>query len=124
MADHKSILAAALDGSAKRFKRDLFKEFPLEAMIIEIMDEKSILIDIGTRDGAKKGTKMAAYDVKQTKHPRTGKILTRYVAVKGTLRIKSVEGDDTSVVKGGKGVIKKLKAGMVLRSVNQLFIPR
>lgn len=59
--------------------------------VIEIIDNMSILINYGTNNGAKKGTKVRVIEVGEVvMDPKTGSVLGTYDAIKAELEITVV----------------------------------
>jgi len=94
----------------KDVRKDILKFFPVEGTILFIDGKKSVMIDIGSNYGIKKGMRVdvITQESRTNASGRTVKI-DKTIA---TLQVVEVTGDDTSVCKISKGEITTLKEGM------------
>jgi TolB-like protein len=66
--------------------------FPLMGYIVTLESDKSVMIDLGEEDGARKGSIFTVFQEKQIKHPVTGEIILRRKNI-GTITVDEVEKD-------------------------------
>lgn len=88
---------------------DLQEKFPLQGYVIEVRSDKEIEIDLGQDMDIKKGTELLVIKMgADRKHPVTGKIIPGSRRELGRMRVKSVDGPESSVcetVSGGPFVV-------------------
>lgn len=106
----------SLKGTQKAINKFVGKHFPVTTLIIEITEAssnkaKSILINTGTLNGAKKNQEFTVIEL--INKEVGGKTLIRKKEL-GKIKITKVEGDEISeakVVKGGEAIFTKFNSG-------------
>lgn len=106
----------ALKGTQKAINKFVAKHFPVTTLIIEITEAssskaKSILINTGNLDGAKKNQEFVVIELMEKEVG--GKKLIRKKEI-GKIKISKVEGDEISeakVTKGGDEILTKFNSG-------------
>ena len=88
---------------------DLQAKFPLQGYVIEVRSDKEIEIDLGQDMDIKKGTELLVIKMgADRKHPVTGKVIPGSRRELGRMKVKSVDGPESSVcetVNGGPFVV-------------------
>ncbi len=116
--DYKILASQSVEQAAFMMKKKLASLFPLEGEILEVLSPQEVSINLGSAFGMKPGKKVFLWSKgASVKDPRTG-ITTVSKRFIGKLKIIEVGSGLSSVAKGSKKVISRLKAGDIVTTAN------
>ncbi|MCD6311450.1 MAG: hypothetical protein J7M11_03225 [Elusimicrobia bacterium] len=112
--DYRILASQSVEKAAYQLKKNLAALFPLEGEILKIISLKEVSINMGSAFGMKPGRKVSAWSRgASVTDPRTGikTVSKRFI---GKLKITEVGSGLSSVAKGSKKVISRLKPGDIV----------
>ena len=121
----KNAFFNSLKGAKKAINKFVGKNFPITTLIVEITDTssdkaKSILINTGLLNGAKKNQKFSVVEL--VTMTINGKKVIRKKEL-GKIKISKVEGDEISkakVLKGGEAILAKFNSGAKIECYSKI----
>jgi len=109
--DYRSLIADAIKKSVFSLRKRIKRDFPVEGEVLDVISEKEVLINLGSAYGIKPGQKLVVWwEGKPVKDPNTG-VITVPKREKGKIKVVEVSSGLTSIAKGSKKVIAKIKKG-------------
>ncbi|MEA2082555.1 MAG: CsgG/HfaB family protein [Elusimicrobiota bacterium] len=116
--DYRILASQSVEKAAYQMKKKLAALFPLEGEILKIVSPKEVSINLGSAFGMKPGKKLSAWSRGSSlTDPRTGTttVSKRFI---GRLKITEVSSGLSSIAKGSKKVISRLKTGDIVTTTN------
>lgn len=114
-ASPTSAIAQMMNDLTRKLDREVSNKFPLSGFVIQVINEKEALIDLGRAAGVQKGDYFLVVQRGQDiVHPVTGKVIPGKKTVLTELKVTAVD-DETSTVKiAGERI--PLKVGTLIES--------
>lgn len=108
-------VSVVMDDLAKKMDREVSNHFPLTGYVIQVLDEKQAMIDLGKAEGVAEGDQFLVFERgADIIHPVSGKVIKGAKKEITEFKVVKVEDDSSTVRISGSKV--PIKPGMALES--------
>ncbi|MDD5496499.1 MAG: FlgT C-terminal domain-containing protein [Candidatus Omnitrophica bacterium] len=109
--DQVLLLSNTLTNAAEQFRRDIMRKFPIEGEVIQILSDRTVLINLGSAYGIRPGDKLTVWsEGSPILDPKTGMQIVEKRA-RLTLKVKEVTSGLSCVATASKKTIAQLNVG-------------